>query len=64
MEILLSDIFCGIYALLQADDEVKFLEDLVELTWKVFVLHREKKFILFGEHDIQVACEEGGEDLE
>ena len=63
MEILFSDIFCGIYALLQADDDVKFLEELVELTWKVFVLHR-VKFILFGEHDIQVACEEGGEDLE
>ena len=60
MEILV----CGIYALLQADDKLTFLKNLFELTWKVFVLLREKEFILFGEHDIQVACEEGGEDLE
>ena len=47
MEFLHSDI-CGIYSLLQADDEDGFSKkNLFELTRKVFMLHREKEFILF-----------------
>ena len=51
MEFLHSDI-CRIYALLQADDEDGFSKkNLFELTRKVFMLHREKEFILFFIHE-------------
>ena len=51
MEFLHSDI-CGIYSLLQADDEDGFSKkNLFELTRKVFMLHREKEFILFFIHE-------------
>ena len=51
MVLLLSDMFCGIYAILQADEDEFTKKNQFELTRKVFLLHREKELILFFIHE-------------